>query len=299
MTVQAPPGLPQAMAEEIVTGFAEVADGYDAQGTEFSQTVGLWLSDQAGVNGGAYVLDLGCGKGAVTIPAACAAGPDGWAIGIDAAEPMLEHARKRADDAGLTNVTFRRGYAGSPGRFGPVRFDVILAGLLIQFLPRPAHAVWKWISLMDLDGVLGFTWLAAQDQRWQPVIAAVDAFVPKGKPGYAAFMWRPPFTTIRSVEDMLASAGYRSVRTVTRTVEVTYQTPEQWWVACQSLEQWAVSWRYIPKDQLRSARAEAFRALKPIRASDGSLTRLVTVACTIARPIALGRPWQAGHQSRQ
>lgn len=70
MTVQAPPGLPQAMAEEIISGFTEVADRYDVQGTKFSGTPGAWLAGQAGVHGGAYMLDLGCGKGAVTIPAA-------------------------------------------------------------------------------------------------------------------------------------------------------------------------------------------------------------------------------------
>ncbi len=283
MRMQAPDGLPCAMTEQIAGGFAQVADGYDAQDREFFGTVGQWLVNEAEVSPGDRVLDLGCGRGAVTIPAARATGPGGEVIAVDPALEMLDHASLRADAEGLVNVTFHQGFAESPGPFTVDRFDRILAGMVIQFLARPGHVVWKWMSLLDLDGVLGFTWTVANDPRWKPAIEAVDAFVPDSKLGFEAFMRRKPFHSIRSVEDMLTSAGYTSVTTETRDVDVTYQTPQEWWVACQFLGPWVAAWRHIPPDRLNTAKENAFKALEPIRAADGSLTRSLTFAATTAR----------------
>lgn len=285
MSMQAPNGLPGAVAEQIAGGFAQVADGYDAQQREFFGTVGQWLVSEAEIAPGDRVLELGCGRGAVTIPAARAAGPDGQVIATDPALEMLEHAGRRADAEGLMNVIFLQRYAESPGQFKLDRFDRILAGMVIQFLARPGVAVWKWKSLLDPDGVLGFTWTVANDPRWKPVIEAVDAFVPDGKPGFEAFMRRPPFDSISSVEDMLTRNGYTFVATETRDVEVTYQTPEEWWVACQSMAPWVAAWKHIPSDRLHATKKNAFKALEPVRAADGSLTRSLTFACTTARLI--------------
>jgi SAM-dependent methyltransferase len=59
---------------------------------------------------GETVLDLGSGAGAdVLISARCVA-TTGKAIGLDMTEEMLELARRNAQEAGLQNVEFRRGY---------------------------------------------------------------------------------------------------------------------------------------------------------------------------------------------
>jgi ubiquinone/menaquinone biosynthesis C-methylase UbiE len=281
VTAQAPLGTPQAMKEQITGGFAEVADGYDAEQTEFFEPVAEWLVGRAGIRAGARVLDVGCGKGAVSIAAARAAGPDGHVTGIDLAEPMLEHARARAGDWGLANVTFQAGDAEATG-FGPASFDVVLAGMAIQFLSRPAHAARHWLPLLDTGGVLAFSWSVAQDPRFEPAIAAVDAFVPDGRPKFDAFIRRPPFNQISEVEDMLSGAGYRSITTVTRSSDVTYRTPEEWWAKCRWMGPWVTSWRHIPPDRLPAAQAGAFRILDKIRAPDGSITRSLPFACTTA-----------------
>ncbi len=281
MTAMTSPGAPQGVKMDITGGFAEVADGYDAMKTEFFEPLAHWLVGRAGVGAGARVLDLGCGKGAVSIAAARAVGPDGHVTGIDLAEPMLEHARQRAGELGLNNVSFQVGDAEAAG-FGPASFDVILAGMAIQFLSRPAHAVREWLPLLDADGVLAFTWSAAQDPRFEPVIAAVDAFVPDGNPGFEAFIRRPPFNKVSEVEGMLSVAGYRSIATVTRSADVTYRTPEEWWDKCRWMGPWVTSWRHIPPDQLPAARAGAFAILDRIRAPDGSITRSLPFACTTA-----------------
>ncbi len=112
------------------------------------------LVDLAGVHAGAHVLDVGCGKGAVTIPAARRAGEGGCVHAIDLAAPMLDAAAALARASGLGNVTVARGDAEDPP-FAAGTFDVILAGFVIQLLPRPAHAVRRWLALLKPGGTLG------------------------------------------------------------------------------------------------------------------------------------------------
>lgn len=280
-----PLASPDALKAQVAEGFAEAAMGYDMDGTEFFGQVGTWLVETVELPTGAWVLDAGCGKGAVSLPAARAIGPYGHVTGIDLAAPMLEHARRRAQAAGIDNVTFRDGDAEDPGNYpgwGPGSFDVILAGNVLQFLPRPAQAVARWHALLTSYGSLGVAWTLGQDPAWAPVIAALDAYVPDGVPAFGAYMCRSPFGDVAAFAAMLAGAGYADVTTVTRNITIAYNGPEQWWATYRTQGPWALSWRHIPGDRLAQAKWDAFALLEPLRAADGYLTRTLTCALTTA-----------------
>jgi ubiquinone/menaquinone biosynthesis C-methylase UbiE len=59
---------------------------------------------------GETVLDLGSGAGADVLIAARRVAPTGRAIGLDMTDEMLALARRNAQDAGIENVEFRKGY---------------------------------------------------------------------------------------------------------------------------------------------------------------------------------------------
>jgi arsenite methyltransferase len=59
---------------------------------------------------GETVLDLGSGAGADVLISARRVGPTGKAIGLDMTDEMLELARANADEAGIENVEFVKGY---------------------------------------------------------------------------------------------------------------------------------------------------------------------------------------------
>ena len=202
--MSAPQTLPGAVKHQVVAGFTQAAARYDTGGTEFFTDMGTRLVDQAQIRPGARVLDVGCGKGAVTLPAARLAGDTGRVYAIDLARPMLDAAAAQARACGLGTITVTRGDAEDPP--SPAgRFDVILAGNVIQFLPRPAYAVRRWLCLLKPGGTFGFSWGLAQDPRWEPVMAAVDAHVPAGMSGFEAFLRRPPFGGTNPVEQMLTA----------------------------------------------------------------------------------------------
>src|SRR5690242_10951556 len=60
---------------------------------------------------GEQVLDIGCGTGVTTEPFARAVAPGGQVTAVDIAQPMLDAARQRMDQRGITNVSLLLGDA--------------------------------------------------------------------------------------------------------------------------------------------------------------------------------------------
>ena len=54
------------------------------------------------------VLDIACGTGLITFPAAISVGARGSIVGTDISEKMLERGREEAQKRGLGNTTFQR-----------------------------------------------------------------------------------------------------------------------------------------------------------------------------------------------
>lgn len=85
----------------------------------------------AGLRPGEVVLDIGSGGGIDAFLAARRVAPNGKVIGVDMTPAMLQRARKAAQKAGITNVTFRHGHAEKlPVEDNTV--DVILSNCVIN-----------------------------------------------------------------------------------------------------------------------------------------------------------------------
>jgi ubiquinone/menaquinone biosynthesis C-methylase UbiE len=90
--------------------------------------------DQALLQPGEALLDVGCGTGGVTIPARLALGERGSAAGIDPSAEMIAIARRKAQRAGL-EIDFRVGVIESLP-FPDQTFDVVTASLMMHHLPQ-------------------------------------------------------------------------------------------------------------------------------------------------------------------
>jgi ubiquinone/menaquinone biosynthesis C-methylase UbiE len=90
--------------------------------------------DNALLQTGENVLDVGCGTGAVTLPAKVRVGNNGAAAGIDPAPEMIAVARQKASRAGL-EIDFRVGVIESlPYPDGT--FDAVTSSLMMHHLPE-------------------------------------------------------------------------------------------------------------------------------------------------------------------
>lgn len=131
---------PQDPKQTVAELFDRASASYEQVGVAFFDRFGARLVELSALQPGQRVLDVGCGTGSVLLPAATAVGERGEVIGIDLSEGMLAQCRRRVDAAGLSNATLRVGDAERPD-VASASIDVVLAGLVLFFLPDPLAAL--------------------------------------------------------------------------------------------------------------------------------------------------------------
>jgi SAM-dependent methyltransferase len=203
----------------------------------------------ARIEPGESILDLGCGCGATTITAATQTGPGGTVQGIDLSEPMLGVARQRANDAGLTNVSFAAADAQTqpfPGathdavisRFGTMFFDDPVAAFTnIRRGVRPAGrlviATWQPLGLNDWLTVPGaallrYGTLPETSPDGPGMFAQADPDLVRATlacAGWTAIDSRAVTVTLRLGDDPASAAGYLADGGVGRAVLETVPAP--------------------------------------------------------------------------
>jgi len=88
---------------------------------------------------GQRVLDIGCGFGDTTQRIAGLVGPEGEAVGVDAAERFIETARKETDEAGVANARFL--VADVERMSFEDRFDQAFSRMGVMFFANPVAAL--------------------------------------------------------------------------------------------------------------------------------------------------------------
>jgi SAM-dependent methyltransferase len=136
--------------------WAENAEHFDRSVAVYHQR----LLDLAAIGERDRVLDVGCGTGQTTRDAARAASA-GSALGIDLSSRMLDYARRRAADEGVTNATFAQADAQIHA-FDPGAYDVAISRTAAMFFGDHAAAFRNIRSALRPGGHLALT-------TWQPL----------------------------------------------------------------------------------------------------------------------------------
>lgn len=124
------------------------------------------LLDRAGVEVGMRVLDVGCGPGRITVPAAERVGPGGEVVAVDMQQEMLEKLRARVVESGLENVRMVHGIAGDAG-IERDHFDRALLVTVLGEIRDKAAALAEIFAALKPGGVLSITELLP-DPDYQP-----------------------------------------------------------------------------------------------------------------------------------
>jgi SAM-dependent methyltransferase len=111
------------------------------------------------------ILDVGCGNGASSLAAARLASA-GSVLGLDLSGPMLAVARRRAAEAGLTNVEFARADV-QVHRFAPAGADLVLSGFGGMFFGDPMAAYRNLAGALRPGGRLRMlAWRDLAENEW-------------------------------------------------------------------------------------------------------------------------------------
>lgn len=168
------------------------------------------LLDAAALESDDLVLDVGCGTGPTTC-AAAALVPGGRAQGVDISAPMVAAARRRAERAGLANVSFEVADVQSDPL--PTGVDVAISRFGVMFFADPVAAFTNIAAALAPGGRLAFVcWQPVTANQWLTVpMAAVAAVV--GPPTPTPADAPGPFSLgdPDRIRSLLAAAGFGDV----------------------------------------------------------------------------------------
>jgi ubiquinone/menaquinone biosynthesis C-methylase UbiE len=123
------------------------------------------------------VLDIACGTGLVTFPAAKAAGPDGAVLATDISASMVEVVERAARERSLSQVTARRMDAETlDAEDGS--FDVVLCALGLMYVPDPDAALAEMARVLRPGGrAVAAVWGKRDRCGWADIFPIVDSRV--------------------------------------------------------------------------------------------------------------------------
>ena len=114
------------------------------------------ILDLLNLKPGMVVLDVGCGPGRLTLPAAKQVGPHGRITAMDIQQAMLDRTRQKAQDAGLTNIDYLCAAAGE-GRLEPGCFDCALLVTVLGEIPDQQPALQEIFRALKPGAILSVT----------------------------------------------------------------------------------------------------------------------------------------------
>ncbi len=174
--------------------------------------LGLVALQRAAIQPGERVIDVGCGCGQTSFELAERVATNGFVLGIDISEPMLNRARERQRARGFTNIEFRTADAQTC-QFERERFDVLFSRFGVMFFEDPTAAFRNVRTALRPNGRISFVcWQALDKNDWArvPLKAALQhvpppAPPPPGAPGPFAF------ADPERVRQILTDAGFTSI----------------------------------------------------------------------------------------
>jgi len=139
-----------------------------------------------GVKPGTKVLDLGCGDGTTALPLA-RTGAD--VLGVDIARNLVEAGKRRAEDAGLPNLSFRHGDATGLADLADASFDMVVSIFGAMFAPKPFDVAKEMVRVTRPGGqiVMG-NWIPNDPTLVAQILKISSTYSPPPPEGFVSPM---------------------------------------------------------------------------------------------------------------
>jgi SAM-dependent methyltransferase len=222
------------------------------------------------------VIDVGCGPGTATFPAAKRVGPGGRVLGVDLAAPMVAWAERSAATQGLTHVTFMVGDAEDLGDVPDGSFERAISNFGAIFAPRPERMVEEVARVLAPGGTFTMS-------VWIPVgmvleaielLASIAPPPPEGVP--TSESWGQP-----GVAEERLSAAFDDVSVMPLEVPCSYSSVDEAWTRTrEGRPPFALAFGRLPLDQKQEVEARA-RAMYRQHADENGRVSFVRQAAIV------------------
>ena len=158
-------------------GWDKAAGSYERHWARPLAEAQMRLLELADLAPGDRVLDVACGTGLITFPAAVTVGSDGLVVGTDISSEMVEQLQREADRRGLVQVETGRMDAEDL-RLPDDAFDVALCAFGLMYVPDPVAALKEMVRVLKPGGRLVVSvWGRRDCCGWAEIFPIVDARV--------------------------------------------------------------------------------------------------------------------------
>jgi len=243
------------------------ADAYERYMGRWSRAIGrdflVWLDLPSGLRW----LDVGCGTGALTSEILrLEESPASEVFGIDASAAFVERAQASTRDG---RAHFATGLAGSLP-FEREAFDVVVCGLLLNFVPEPAGAIREMVRVARAAGVVAsYVWdylggMQMLRSFWDAVLARVPAAAQTEEVRRFAICRPKPLSTL------FDEAGLEDVEVGAIDVDMRFSDFDDYWSPFLAGQGAAPGYLVSLPEADRLAIEESLRSTLP-RNPDGSI----------------------------
>jgi ubiquinone/menaquinone biosynthesis C-methylase UbiE len=176
---------------------------------------------------GQRILDVACGTGFSTMPAARVAGDTGRVIGIDISDKMLDVARKKATSEGLSNIEYRVGNAEAL-EFDNASFDSVICASSVFAFRDISGALREWHRVLKPGGTVAFN--SFGEGMWQPIWKPLGERLSQydGQP-FPVLFFIESTNTPEKCRGLLKIAGFKEIEIATEQLDCRYPDTATYW----------------------------------------------------------------------
>lgn len=222
------------------------------------------LLAMADLRPGERVLDLACGTGLITFPAAEAVGPEGMVMATDISDAMVAMLKGEAARRRLSQVTAQRADAES-FPFGDAAFDAVLCGLGLMYAPDPVASLTGARRVLRPGGrYVAAVWGDRRRCGWAEIFPIVEKRVSSDV--------CPLFFQLGTGEALalrMEMAGYTAIATERITTTLEYDTADAALGAAFIGGPVAMAYSRFDDATRAEAHAEYLASIAAFRAGDG------------------------------
>jgi ubiquinone/menaquinone biosynthesis C-methylase UbiE len=221
------------------------------------------LLDLAALAPGERVLDVACGTGLVTFPAAQAVGPAGRVVGTDLSAEMIKAIAEHAEARGISGEFSRQDAEALD--FPDGSFDAVLCALGLMYVPDPVKALHEMRRVLEPGGrAVASVWGARANCGWAEIFPIVERRV--------ASEVCPLFFMLGSGDALahaFSLAGFGAVETRRISTTLDYASADEAIGASFAGGPVALAYSHFDASARESAHAEYLESIAPWREGAG------------------------------
>jgi len=222
------------------------------------------LFEMAALRPGESVLDLACGTGLVSFPAAEAIGPSGKLLGTDISDAMIEVCRSRAAEREVSHTGFERMEAEEL-RFEEETFDVILCGLGLMYVTDFLGSIREMHRVTKPGGrAVSAVWGKRDRCGWAEIFSIVDRRV---STDVCPLFFQ--LGTGETQQTWFTQAGFENVRTERIQTLLEYESDEEACAAAFAGGPVAMAYSRFDETTREAAHAEYLESIESFRNGNG------------------------------